>query len=733
MGSLTRTSILLAAVALLGGAAAAQLAAYDAGDEGNPTAAPDPTTQDWILHEGGASNTLLTDVSPDGSTGVNAWAVDDLFTDGGSWADYRHLFTAEELALAQIRGWEYTTRMRMVHSTGVDVVFEFASGQQAADDRYLIFFEVAGNDVLAHAYLSGIAYTCSGAMDGNYHELQLRKLPGSTGDEAELYYDGQFLGPVPAEASSGNAPDGGVSWGTGSSAGMGGAYFHSVDFKLSDPTEPELIDVFTSGDGYPSYRIPSILTTASGTILALAEGRAYFSDHARNDIVMRRSTDGGTTWGPLVVLHDDGDNSLNDPCAMQVLQGRNAGRILVVYDRYPNGCHADCVVPGYDGDNICRAFIQHSDDDGLTWSAPVEITEQVKRPTIATSIASGPGVGIQKRRPPHAGRMIIPYNQGPGGEWKVYAAFSDDGGDSWAWGELADDSATPGVANEVQMVELTDGSLLLNARSFFGTSHRKIAHSFDGGLTWTPVTDELQLIEPGVMASTLRHTDPLDGFIARLLYSGPLSTSARVDGTIHLSYDEGVTWPVAKLLYEGPFAYSVLTVLPDQRIGCLFERDNYSSITLARFSIEWLTDGADCIGSGAEGYCTTSPNSAGSGALISSQGSFRISDNDFHLEVVNGVPQQHGIFFYSDTANSVPFGDGVLCVGHGSTGVHRLPVLQMDFLGDANLQLDFPSLTGSDVIEPGASYYFQFWYRDPGGPGGSGFNLSDALTAGFCP
>lgn len=358
--------------------------------------------------------------------------------------------------------------------------------------------------------------------------------------------------------------------------------------------QPTLVDVFSAGDGvYPNYRIPSLLVTEAGSVLALAEGRQSMSDHAQNDIVLRRSVDGGMSWGPVVVLHDDGGNSLNDPTALQVREGPHAGRVLVMYERYPQGCHVSCVSSGF-GPTSVRVFTVHSDDDGLSWSQPVDVTAQVK-PSSVAAFSVGPGVGIQKRRAPHAGRLVMPVHSGPGA-WKVWSVFSDDGGDSWAHGLEAPASQDPGHGNECQLVELTDGSLYLNSRSAGGTKHRKISHSADGGMSWSPLLDEPQLIEPEVMASVTRLSDPLDGHpTARMLYAGPDSQTARVRGTVWLSYDEGASWPVSKLLYGAGYAYSVLGILDAHTIGVLFERDGYASISLARFSLEWLTDNADCL------------------------------------------------------------------------------------------------------------------------------------------
>jgi len=370
---------------------------------------------------------------------------------------------------------------------------------------------------------------------------------------------------------------------------------------------PSLSDVFVNGDGlYPAYRIPAVLTTAAGTILAFAEGRASLADHAANDIVLRRSFDSGLTWGPLQLLHDDGTNSLNNPC---VVQDAITGRILLMYQRYPYGCHESCVVPGYTGANICRSFLMSSDDDGETWSAPQEITEQVKPPAPADSVCSGPGIGIQLRHPgadgipgtgdDHAGRLVMPFNHGEAGSvWRVYAVFSDDHGVTWSYGSIAPAGAEAGYANEVQMVELSDGRVLFNARNQGGLRFRKVAVSADGGATWSPLADDTELIDPACCASVLRLTDPLDSQANRILYAGPYSQTSRVNGRVWMSGNDGDTWPINREIYTGAYAYSILTALADGRIGVLFERDNYTRISFSRFPLAWLTQGADTFTGG---------------------------------------------------------------------------------------------------------------------------------------
>lgn len=363
---------------------------------------------------------------------------------------------------------------------------------------------------------------------------------------------------------------------------------------VASAVEPVFSDVFRAGeDGYASVRIPSVVVTRGGAVLAIAEGRQKPRDQAENDIVLKRSTDDGASWGPLQVVAADGAHSLNNPTAVVEQQ---TGRVFLMYQRIPGHLteHSAETATGFDGPNVYRNFLTWSDDEGVTWSAPQDVTATTKRPAGATTVASGPGIGIQLSRGPHAGRLLIPFNEGPYWKWQNFAVISDDRGKSWRCGEnvpgaMVDDPkhGQRSQINEVQMIEMSDGSVRLNSRPFAGAKVRKTSVSRDGGVTWSPVEDLPELKCPSCMASVLRYSFDDAGGRGRVLFSGP-DGAKRAAGTISLSTDDGATWPVRKVLWPGAFAYSVLTRLPDGDVGCLFEADDYARIVFARIPISWM-------------------------------------------------------------------------------------------------------------------------------------------------
>jgi sialidase-1 len=358
----------------------------------------------------------------------------------------------------------------------------------------------------------------------------------------------------------------------------------------------EQTDVFVGGqDGVFEYRIPVLVTSNKGTLLAFCDARMNRRGDAPNniDLVMKRSTDGGKTWGQLQTLGDLGEGAVADSCG---LVDRQTGTIWVFSVYAPEGVGSRNAAPGFSGATFTYKAIK-SDDDGVTWSEPVDVTAMVKKSEWRAG-SPGPGKGIQMR----SGRLIIPryyanyHGQESTGQEQSGSSFvnySDDHGQTW---KIGSEAQTQGKTNECQVAELSDGSLLLNMRGITG-NQRKIARSHDGGMTWSQVVEDATLIESRCQASLERYTAKLRHDKDRLLFSNPASLE-RKNMTVRLSYDEGQTWPIAKQLHEGPSAYSCLTVLSDMTAGCLYERGEngpYEKITFARFNTEWLTDGKDSI------------------------------------------------------------------------------------------------------------------------------------------
>ena len=361
---------------------------------------------------------------------------------------------------------------------------------------------------------------------------------------------------------------------------------------------PEFVDVFPAqSNGVTRHRIPGMVVTAKGTVLAYCEARRNnSSDWGEIEVHLRRSTDGGRTWdAPRQIAHrgprmegnprkkQDGarEQTVNNPVA---IVDRVTGNIEFVY----------CV-------NYARAFAMRSTDDGLTWSAPVEITatfEPFRKRYDWKVIATGPGHGLQLR----SGRLVVPIwlAYGGVGDHKPSAAgtiYSDDHGKTWRAGDIAfPDEGEFGDPNETMITTRADGQVLLVARNVSKPNRKLVSVSPDGATGWSTPRFHDQLLEPICMASVVAH--PAQPGLQ--LYSAPHTVARDAAGrevpagrgkrenlSIKLSRDDGLTWPVNRTLDAGPSAYSDLAVLPDGRILCLYEAGN--DIRLARFSLDWVT------------------------------------------------------------------------------------------------------------------------------------------------
>jgi sialidase-1 len=329
------------------------------------------------------------------------------------------------------------------------------------------------------------------------------------------------------------------------------------------PAEPEQIDVYASGsEGYHTYRIPSVIVTKKGTVLAFCEGRKKGGgDAGEIDLLLRRSTDGGRTFSPQQVVWDDEKNTCGNPCP--VVDASTGTIFLLMTHNLGTDRESDIIAKKARGTRT--VWLSQSTDDGQTWSAPRELSGDVKLPDW-TWYATGPGAGIQLR----SGRLVVPCDhiESPSKLYFSHMIYSDDHGETWRLGG----SAGP-ATNECEVVERRDGSLLLNMRNYDRRFHsRAIATSTDGGLTWSEVSRDLALVEPICQASIRRVELPGSPGKPLTVFSNPADAGKRQRMTLRISNDDGATWPRSKVLWEGPAAYSCLAALPDGTVLCLYER-----------------------------------------------------------------------------------------------------------------------------------------------------------------
>jgi sialidase-1 len=344
------------------------------------------------------------------------------------------------------------------------------------------------------------------------------------------------------------------------------------------------VTVFKAGqEGYHTYRIPAMARAKNGDLLAFAEGRKNSAaDHGDIDIVLKRSSDEGKTWGPLHVIQDeDADPKArvwigNPTPIVDQTDSKHSGRIWLVFTR-----------------NNARMFVSSSDDNGQTWSK--------RRDISATALkrewdwcAAGPVHGIQLEQGAHAGRLIAPcdHQVKSAKSWGSHIVYSDDHGATWKLGaadtHAADDPIHP---NECVAVELADGRLYVNAREHLGSdpATRAIAYSSDGGETFgSRFAPEPNITSPVVQNSLVRLTLNQPGREPdTIVYCGPGHRTERRDLTMMLSHDEGKTWQRKTMIHAGPAAYSDLVKLDRDHVGVLFEagRKLYDEILFAKVSM----------------------------------------------------------------------------------------------------------------------------------------------------
>lgn len=384
------------------------------------------------------------------------------------------------------------------------------------------------------------------------------------------------------------------------------------------------IDLFKSGtEGFHTFRIPVLLTSKRGTLLAFCEGRRDgIADHGTIFLLLKRSFDQGRTWQPVqTVWLEEGRTSGNPAPVVDDA----TGRILLLFCRNNNS-----------------VYLTASDDDGASWGQPRDLTRDVRLPGWEWyATGPSPGVCLRKGKP---GRLVIPCNHSvrlkDAHINRAHVIYSDDHGTTWNLGQgvplpagqgglqtqldrmeldyrlnalgtaaavpsepdktprgLARDQNLIYAGNEASIVELSDGSLLMNTRgSILGKPPmRAISKSRDGGVSWEPLTFVPALVEPGCHADLRAVTTASGNPI--LLFSNPAHPpipdwdKGRQRMTVKASVDGGKTWPFEKVLHGGPSSYSSLSVLPDGTVLCLFEggeKHRREWMQLARFPLSEL-------------------------------------------------------------------------------------------------------------------------------------------------
>jgi sialidase-1 len=419
-------------------------------------------------------------------------------------------------------------------------------------------------------------------------------------------------------------------------------------------------DIFKPGmAGSAHYRIPSLLRTSNGSLLALAEARMVDLRDPPNkvNVAFRRSTDDGKTWSPVEFLAVYAGEGLDgtSACNFVLLEDRETGVIWIIFNYMPgvdiwtsqlgtgfdtqgrkllfdeagkryillgdgtvtgiNGeptvYHVDKSGGLYEGklkagnislnDGKLRELfttylrVMKSEDDGLTWSEPVDITSQVKKGWMRY-FGSGPGIGIQLARGRYKSRLLAPmYFSNEKGKMSCCAIYSDDHGETWRCGVSPNDGRIingvkinakdldlkEGELTECQLVERADGHAAFYMRNHSGKQRTAIAESSDGGETWGEIRYDETLLDPTCQSSIIRV--PGEGNI--LVWANPADEKERIRGTLRISNDDGKTWPNSTLICGGDFMYSCLAYGPGGVIDVLYETDHYSRIVLKRFDL----------------------------------------------------------------------------------------------------------------------------------------------------
>jgi len=340
--------------------------------------------------------------------------------------------------------------------------------------------------------------------------------------------------------------------------------------------QPTAKPLFTRGqNGVHTYRIPALLEARNHTLLAVADARQDSEDDlpGKISLVLRRSTDQGRTWSPIQTLHAVPEGGVGDPALLL----DPSGRIWCFFAYGPPGIGFRTAKPGpLTGPEVLQLHAMSSDDDGHTWSAPTDLTPQLRDPSWhAFFVSSGTHFVTSN------GRYILPLvvrdaNQ----QVTARNACSDDRGITWR----VSPPIAPG-SDESKALEVPGGIILQNMRS--AGKSRLLARSTDGGITFTPFQSNPALIDASANAGFARYRDPRHNL---LLFTNAASTR-RENLSIRFSRDNGLTWSPPKTIHAGPAAYSTVLQLSSGAIAVLYEcgtKQYTESIAFTPLTLDWL-------------------------------------------------------------------------------------------------------------------------------------------------
>jgi len=321
--------------------------------------------------------------------------------------------------------------------------------------------------------------------------------------------------------------------------------------------------VFAGGKfDYACYRTPAIIRANNNRLLAFAEARKNSCDDGGDvDIVMRSSRDEGKTWSDMIIVWSDSTNTCSSPTPVI---DRQTGHIHLLAT-WHHGTDTQQQIEAGQSRDTRRVYLIRSNDDGLSWSYPREITPAVSQPNWSW-YTTGPGSGHQITQGKYANRLIAGCTHKVSGSSSSssHAIFSDDNGSTWQLGGIAPAE----MVSNSEIAETSIGDLIMNMRSDDDSQSRKVATSTDGGASWQNITDDANLV--GLSNQASLHTHKMEGHHA-IVFSNPADPVERKSMTVRVSYDDGKTWDQSLQIGKSKSANSDLVTVDEGRLGILYE------------------------------------------------------------------------------------------------------------------------------------------------------------------